>query len=61
MSAAKASGKRLSESDSLKDRRKRIVVDDDDFDAAISKSVFTSPYVADFVYLNFHNIVKKLI
>ncbi|KAL8460430.1 hypothetical protein ACS0TY_031319 [Phlomoides rotata] len=39
MSTAKASGKRFSESDNLKDRRKRIVVDDDDFDAAISNDI----------------------
>ncbi|XP_057764498.1 uncharacterized protein LOC130985514 [Salvia miltiorrhiza] len=38
MSAAKASAKRVSESENLKDRRKRVVVEDD-FDAAISDEI----------------------
>ncbi|XP_047974289.1 uncharacterized protein LOC125216579 [Salvia hispanica] len=38
MSAAKASAKRVSESENLKDRRKKVVVEDD-FDAAISDDI----------------------
>ncbi|KAG6416592.1 hypothetical protein SASPL_124025 [Salvia splendens] len=38
MSAAKASAKRVSESENSKDRRKRVVVEDD-FDAAISDDI----------------------
>ncbi|KAL1560232.1 hypothetical protein AAHA92_10472 [Salvia divinorum] len=38
MSAAKASAKRVSESENLKDRRKRVAVEDD-FDSAISDDI----------------------